>query len=94
MIRLVVVGKAFHTFQEASLSEKLGLQLQWIEQYHSNLSSNAALLLVSSIYGSPMLTKKIVANACHQVPSLLIRFRCYGVGFTCASGSDPPLLSG
>ena len=62
MIRLVVVNKAFHTFQKASLSEKLGLQLHWIEQYHSNLSSNAALLLVSSMYGSPMLTKKIVAN--------------------------------
>jgi len=27
MIRFVVVNKAYHTFQKASLSEKLGLQL-------------------------------------------------------------------
>ena len=62
MIRLVVVNKAFHTFEKASLSEKLGVQLHQIGQYHSNSSSNAAILLVRSMYGSLMLTKKMVAK--------------------------------
>ena len=60
MIGLVVVNKAFHTFQKASLSEQLGFQLHRIEKYHSPWSSNTAILPVSSMYGSPMLTKKIV----------------------------------
>ena len=101
MIRLVEVNKAFHTFQKASLSEKLGLQLHRIEQYYSNVSSNAAILLVSGIYGSPMLTRKIVANVTKFQASSLLSFlkeaacfSCYGVGFACASGSDPALLSG
>ena len=54
------------------------------------------LTMVSSMYGSAMLTKKVVANVTKsktyfeeaECPS------CYGVGFACASGSDPALLSG
>ena len=54
MIRLVVVNKAFRSFQKASLSERLGLQLHRIEQYHSSWYSTTAILLVSSMYGSPL----------------------------------------
>ena len=58
MIRLVVINKAFHTFQKAILSEKLGFQLHRIEKYHS--PSSQILQYSRSAAWPPMLTKKIV----------------------------------
>ena len=69
MIRLVVVNKAFRSFQKASLSEKLGLQLHRIQQYHSSSYSATAILLVSSVYGSLLLTKNIVGYVSSKLTS-------------------------
>ena len=74
MIRLVVINKAFHTFQKAILSEKLDFQLHRIEKYHSPSSSNTAILPVSSMVTNADQKDR---GLCNQVRSPhLIRFRC------------------
>ena len=74
MLRLVVINKAFHTFQKAILSEKLGFQLHRIEKYHSPSSSNTAILPVSSMVTNADQKDR---RLCNQVRSShLIRFRC------------------
>ena len=74
MIRLVVINKAFHTFQKAILSERLGFQLYRIEKYHSPSSSNTAILPVSSMVTNADQKDR---GLCNQVRSPhLIKFRC------------------